>query len=38
MTKQGLSHVTQAAVLYWLDVAWKCHIAALRTHQRERPP
>ena len=31
MTKQGLSQVTQDAVLYWLDVAWKCHIAALRT-------
>ena len=31
MTKQGLSQVTQDAVLYWLDIAWRCHIAALRT-------
>ena len=31
MTKSGLSHATQQHILYWLDVAWKCHIAALRT-------
>lgn len=29
-TKSGLSRATQAQVLYWLDVAWRCHIAALR--------
>lgn len=31
MTKPGLSQRTQEEILYWLEIAYKCHIAALRT-------
>ena len=31
MTKSGVRYEIQSQILYWLDVAWQCHIAALRT-------